>query len=82
MEDILEHLDKNDIGICFDLKAFDTVDHNILLYKLYNNCGVRGLLYMNGSNVTFIIDSAVLHCNIVCLYKTIILIANSSYIAY
>ena len=72
MEDILEYLDKNHtgIGIYFDLKAFDTVDHNILLYKMYSY-GVRGLLCMNGSNVTFIVDSGVLHCNIVYLHKTI-----------
>ena len=40
-------LDNNEtvVGIYVDLqKAFDTVDHNILLYKLYN-CGVRGIAH-------------------------------------
>lgn len=47
VEEILEHLDKQDIGIGIYLdlkKAFDTVDHTILLYKMYNY-GIRGVVY-------------------------------------
>ena len=33
------------VGIYFDLqKTLDTVDHKILLHKLYN-CGIRGILF-------------------------------------
>ena len=47
IDKIYEYLDKkeNVIGIYFDLqKAFDAVDHSILLNKLYNY-GIRGALY-------------------------------------
>ena len=43
-DSLYAHLDNHEsiIGMYFDLqKAFDTVDHRILLYKLYND-GVRG----------------------------------------
>ena len=42
-----ENIDKNNkvIGIYFDLqKAFDTVNHEILLHKLFH-CGIRGVMY-------------------------------------
>ena len=47
IDKIYEYLDKkeNVIGIYFDLqKAFDVVDHSILLDKLYNY-GIRGFLH-------------------------------------
>jgi len=52
---IYQHLDRHEftIGIFLDLqKALDTVNHDILLYKLYN-CGVKELL-INGSKVTLV----------------------------
>ena len=41
-----QNFDSNKVvGIYFDLqKAFDTVDHNISLHKLYNYC-IRGNIY-------------------------------------
>jgi len=47
IDKIYEHLDKREtgLGIYLDLKkAFDTVSHDIVLYKLYN-CGIRGTVY-------------------------------------
>jgi len=47
MDDIYEHIDSNDkvLAIYLDLqKAFDCIDHNILLYKM-NHIGIRGTVY-------------------------------------
>jgi len=47
IDSIYSHLDKHEftIGIYLDLqKAFDSVNHTILLKKLYNN-GVRGKVH-------------------------------------
>jgi len=46
VDTIYTHCDNRDtvIGMFFDLqKAFDTVDHSILLHKM-NNCGIRGIV--------------------------------------
>ena len=47
MDEIYQHLDSHDkvIGIYLDLqKAFDTIDHHVLLYKMYR-IGIRGVVY-------------------------------------
>ena len=49
MEDIYDSLDNKEhvqvLGIYLDLKkAFDTVDHFILLWK-FNNYGIRGIVH-------------------------------------
>ena len=47
VDEIYEHLDKGEtgLGIYLDLKkAFDTINHDILLYKLYNY-RIRGTVY-------------------------------------
>ena len=46
-DSLYSHLDQHEVvvGMYFDLqKAFDTVDHKILLEKLYN-CGIRGIVH-------------------------------------
>ena len=47
VDQIYAHLDKHEsvVGVYLDLKkAFDTVNHAILLHKLYNY-GIRGVVY-------------------------------------
>jgi len=48
-DNILQHLDNHNcgVGICIDLKkAFDTVNHNVLLKNLnIYGIGLRGVMY-------------------------------------
>ena len=60
VEDILEHLDKNDtgIGIYFDLKKL-LILLIIIYFCISYIAMVSEELYMSGLKVTFIIDSSV-----------------------
>ena len=60
VEDILEHLDKNDtvIGIYFDLKMI-LIQLIIIYFCISCITVVSEELYMSGLKVTFIIDSSV-----------------------
>jgi len=60
VEDILEHLDKNDtvIGIYFDLKML-LIQLIIIYFCISCITVVSEELYMSGLKVTFIIDSSV-----------------------
>ena len=58
---IYEHVDSNDklLAIYLDLqKAFDCIDHNILLY-IMNHIGIRGTVY-NWFKITCIIEYSML----------------------
>ena len=57
VDQIYQHLDNHEfvLGIYLDQKAFDTVDHKMILTKLFN-CGIRGNTHVVGFAIIYPIE--------------------------